>query len=176
MLDLSGYVKALALSAFLIALLWAHEAYSIMTVPDAAGYMEPAVRRGSVRLLSSDPTPPRRGTIVAFESGAFRSRNATESRAFFSRCVGVAGDRIALRDGRLERNGRAVHESYALRSVAGEDMDEVVVPAGCMFVLNDARDDAASAFQDSRRLGPVPVSAVIGKIADANVEKQAEEE
>jgi signal peptidase I len=169
MSEYSGFIKAFLLSALLVAILWGHEAYSVKTVPDTASFMEPAVRKGSARLLSSDAAPPRRGTIVAFETGAL------PGRLLFSRVVALGGDRVGLRDGRLVRNGHQVHEDYALRSVAGEDVEEVVVPQGWMYVLNDARDDAGSAFQDSRRLGPLPLGAVVGKIADASVEKQAED-
>ena len=169
MSDLGGFLKAFAAAALLVGILWAHEAYSVKTVPDTAGFMEPAVRKGSARLLGSDAAPPRRGTIVAFETSAL------PGRLLFSRCVALGGDRVALRDGRLLRNGRQIHEDYALRSVVGEELEEIVVPSGQMFVLNDGRDDAGSAFQDSRRLGPLPLGCVVGKIGDPSVEKQAEE-
>jgi signal peptidase I len=161
------YIKTLVAVALLIIGLYWQESLSVRQVPDEARLMEPSVRARSMQLFRTDPSPPARGTIVWFEHPAF------PGRMLISRAVGLAGDRIALDDGRLVRNGAAVVEDYALRRVANETLEEILVPDAYVYVLNDARDDPMSAFTDSRRLGPIPVAAVVGKIPDPAVEKRA---
>jgi signal peptidase I len=74
------------------------------------------------------------------------------------RVVGLPGDRISCRDGRLYRDDRAVEERYvAARST---DCTPVTVPAGTVYVLGDDR----SVSMDSRRWGPIPRRDVTGRV------------
>ncbi|QWZ09448.1 signal peptidase I [Nocardioides panacis] len=77
------------------------------------------------------------------------------------RVVGLAGDTVALADGRLVVDGRPVPEAYVdLPSVDGVYYGPVTVPAGSVFVLGD---DRASSV-DSRSFGPVPRDRVVGRV------------
>jgi signal peptidase I len=83
-------------------------------------------------------------------------------QTFIKRVVGVAGDRIALRDGRVVRNGDLQREPYARPCADDPECDvtrPVRVPAGHVYVLGDNR----GASQDSRFWGSVPVADVIGE-------------
>jgi signal peptidase I len=98
-----------------------------------------------------------RGDIIVFRY----PRNPEE--AFLKRVTAIGGDRVEIRNGVVYLNSRAVIEPYALhrastRSVRDE-MSEVVVPDGSLFVMGDNRDNSS----DSREWGFVPVRNVIGE-------------
>jgi signal peptidase I len=82
---------------------------------------------------------------------------------FVKRVVGVAGDRIEIREGVLYRNGHEVVEPY-LHTPAegfgyGREYPATPVQAGEVFVLGDYRDNSI----DSRRWGTVPISSLRGR-------------
>jgi signal peptidase I len=77
------------------------------------------------------------------------------------RVVGVAHDRVALRDGRLWRNGRQVREPWSdPRRIDGVYYGPVSVPAGHVLVMGDNRRES----RDSRVFGPVPVTELRGRV------------
>ncbi len=98
-----------------------------------------------------------RGDIVVFRY----PRNREET--FLKRVTAVGGDRVEIRDGVVYVNSQPLDEPYAvhrspLRS-AYEEMGQVVVPQGSLFVMGDNRDNSS----DSREWGFVPVANVIGE-------------
>jgi signal peptidase I len=77
------------------------------------------------------------------------------------RVVGVAHDRVALRDGRLWRNGHPVTEPWSdPRRIDGVYYGPVTVPAGHVLVMGDNRRES----RDSRVFGPVPVDELEGRV------------
>jgi signal peptidase I len=115
--------------------------------------------------LGADASPPVCG--VAGEGQGTRTPCSTPTRGsssqtFIKRVVGVAGDRIAVRNGHVVRNGKLQREPY-IRPCEGDPGCELprpaTVPKGSVYVLGDNR----GASEDSRFWGPVPVSSVIGE-------------
>jgi signal peptidase I len=99
---------------------------------------------------------PEVGDIVVFHPPI------ATNETFIKRVVGVSGDRLAIRDGRVVRNGDLQEEPYARPCGVGPKCDmprPVKVPDGHVYVLGDNR----GASQDSRFWGSVPVSDVIGE-------------
>ncbi len=78
------------------------------------------------------------------------------------RIVAVGGDRIALRGGRVLRNGRP-ETTRGPRPCSGDGCDfpsEIRVPSGHVFLMGDNR----GASDDSRSWGPVPADWVVGRL------------
>jgi signal peptidase I len=125
---------------------------------------------------------PRRGDVIVFEWPEDRRKN------FVKRLVGMPGDTLAMREGRLVVNGARARETYVTRAdphldsasdeflwqrnhlvrtagaTAGlpasrNNWGPLVVPEGNYFVLGDNRDNS----QDSRYWGFVPDSLVKGR-------------
>jgi signal peptidase I len=83
---------------------------------------------------------------------------------FIKRVVGLPGDKLSLKDGRVIRNGRRLAEPYAAPCV-GESCDfpkPITVPPGHYFTLGDNRGSS----DDSRFWGPVPRKAVLARVDD----------
>lgn len=82
------------------------------------------------------------------------------SETYVKRLVGVGGDRLAVREGHLVRNGKEVDEPYA-QTCDGEicNIKEFTVPKGQYFMMGDNRGDS----MDSRYWGPLPRDYFIGR-------------
>lgn len=98
-----------------------------------------------------------RGDIIVFRY----PKNPAE--AFLKRVAAVGGDRLEIHDGIVYVNSRPVKEPYAVyhgpRNSPEEQMSEIIVPKGKLFVMGDNRDNSS----DSRDWGFVPVENVIGE-------------
>ena len=127
-------------------------------------------------------TPIERGQIIVFHYPIDPSMN------LIKRVIGVPGDHIKLRRGRVYVNDRILSEPYAMYLPSAPDSyrdnfprlrsadpavnsrwwirmhsliedGELVVPPGDYFVLGDNRNDS----EDSRYWGFVPRSAIVGR-------------
>lgn len=92
--------------------------------------------------------------------------------AYVKRVVGMPGDTIAVKRGRVQINGRQLNEPY----LPGDDdcrrNDDIAtdcnfptpikIPAGHYFMMGDNRDDGGS--YDSRFWGPISGTSVIGEV------------
>ena len=84
---------------------------------------------------------------------------------FIKRVVGAPGDTIAVRDGRVIRNGKPTKEPFisdTCRNDAGAGCNfrsPITVPPGHYFMMGDNRGES----DDSRFWGPVPTSWIIGE-------------
>jgi signal peptidase I len=101
-----------------------------------------------------------RGDIVVFASPSVESADP-EDYLFTERVIGLSGDTIACRDGRVLLNGTVLDEPYLSTDaqMSWTECDPVTVPAGQMYVLGDHR---AVSF-DSRHDGTVPEDTVRGR-------------
>jgi len=82
------------------------------------------------------------------------------SRRVTARVVGLPGDRVKMVKGDLFVNNDKVGVSGDKKS--GEDYPEIIVPRDTVFALCDNR--TASKDLDSRKLGPIGIWAIVGKV------------
>lgn len=166
----SGHLQALAFCLVLVLAFHVQGRYELVTIPDEAIFMEPAVRPRATRVFRTDGAVPPRGAVVGFEHPAHAGK------LLLSRAAGVPGDRVAVKAGRLVLSGKPQPEDHAEKRVEPEDLAEIVVPDGHVYVLNDARGEAGSPARDSRRLGPIPAASVVGWLADRVAERARADE
>jgi signal peptidase I len=107
---------------------------------------------------------------VALEAGRMCARPTPEraDASFIKRVVAGPGDRVALREGRVVRNGEPQREPYIRPCDGGEGCDfprPITVPEGHYFLLGDNR----GASDDSRFWGPVPLEWIEGRVEDCNL-------
>lgn len=116
----------------------------VLTPPTGAGAGFAEEACGRPRAAGTACTVPRDGHV---------------DETFIKRIAGGPGDRLALRGGRLIRNGRPVNEPYA-QPCQDEacTIAEFTVPAGHYFMLGDNRGNS----DDSRFWGPVRRDYIIG--------------
>lgn len=76
------------------------------------------------------------------------------------RVVGAPGDTIDIREGKVIRNGEALHEPYIKGKTCKRELElPVTVPPGKYFVLGDNREIS----RDSRSFGFIDRSRIEGK-------------
>lgn len=123
-----------------------------------SGSMEPTVQIGDRYLtdrVSFHVTGIARGDLVEFPMPDVPHRPALR------RVIGLPGDVIDCRDGKVFRDGAQVPEPYLEVDAPqiGTDCSAVTVPAGSLYVLGDHRLVAA----DSRQWGFIAESEVTGR-------------
>ena len=81
-------------------------------------------------------------------------------RSYIKRVIGLPGDSVEIRTGRVWLNGRELDEPYVPEEYRDPStMALLHIPAGHYFVMGDHR----SASNDSRAWGALPVQAIYGK-------------
>lgn len=115
-------------------------------------------------------SPPSRGDIVVFTTEGMDALNLRESQKYVKRIIGLPGERIAIRKGKVFANDRELGESDGIPNVeylpapSGRFQNargEFEVPEDGYFVLGD--NSASSA--DSRYWGFVPKTSIYARVA-----------
>lgn len=103
---------------------------------------------------------PEVGDIVVFKSHVYT--DSGEGKLLIKRVVGIEGDRISIVDGKLLRNGETISEDYINLPEQHDNMEEIVVEEGKLFVLGDNRGVSL----DSRNVvvGQVDIQSILGKV------------
>lgn len=98
------------------------------------------------------------GDIVIFKSGF-------NKKLFVKRIIGLPGDRVEIKDGKVYLNGLELEEGYIAEGVETEAIDLKlghIVPKDHVFVIGDNRKPGESF--DSRELGDINIEQIQGKV------------
>lgn len=123
--------------AFLLALII--NRFVIFKVEVPTGSMENTIMTGDKVFtfrLSYLFSKPKRGDIIVFPFPD------NEELDYIKRIIGTPGDKIEIREGILYINDQEVVEDYIMEPMEKEDMEAVVVPEGCYFVMGDNRNSS----------------------------------
>lgn len=144
-----------------------------------SGSMEPTLMPGDRVLVQKVAYGPDRGDVIVFADpkgrpgpdrgivgGFFHWLSSAvgieqpEHEDFIKRVIGLPGETVELRNGRLLVDGIRVSERYLAGPADTRDYGPVRVPEDALFVLGDNRSNS----NDSRfGLGFVPIDKVIGR-------------
>jgi signal peptidase I len=100
---------------------------------------------------------PRRGDVVVFDAPP-EARTA-DIAELMHRIVGMPGERIEGRGGRILIDGKPLDEPYLPSGVQSRDFAAVDIPPGEYFMLGDNRLFS----KDSIYFGPIEESAIVGR-------------
>lgn len=135
--------------------------------------MYPTLQDGDIVLLAKFGEVGH-GDIVSFKSMLKITKRDLESINFLQRIfnregdrkilikrvLAVPGDTIAIKDGKVYRNGVVMYEPYVKEIYDGKDFEEQVVPADSYFLVGDNRPRSF----DGRDFGFVKKEDIIGKV------------
>jgi signal peptidase I len=105
---------------------------------------------------------PQRGDVIVFRFPLDPDRD------FIKRVIGVPGDTVEVKDGKVFINGTAIEEDYIL-STPNYTYGPKAVPAGMFFVLGDNRNNSYDSHAWGSGCGPddncefVPEENIIGQ-------------
>ena len=110
--------------------------------------------------------PYARGDIVVLDPPT-RFAEDTRGVPLIKRVIGLPGDGVELRAGKVFVNGSELPEPYVYRDhgvpqstePSADRATQWLVPAGDLFVMGDHRHDSS----DSRTFGPIEIAHVVGR-------------
>ncbi len=106
-----------------------------------------------ISLLFSEPS---RGDVIVLEAPD------TPDKDYIKRVIGLEGDVVEIKEGKVYLNGSILKEEYIDSSAYTHTYDDEswIVPEGHVFVLGDNREEGAS--KDSRYFGTISLRTIKG--------------
>lgn len=103
---------------------------------------------------------PKNGDVIVFKSDL--EQNDGTNKDLVKRIIGIEGDRIIIKDGKVYVNDKLLNETYLSQGMDTKGDIDLVIPQGKLFVLGDNREVSL----DSRyeQVGLVDISDVEGKV------------
>lgn len=139
-----------ALLALVISLV-----FSYGEIPSESMY--PSIEAGSYFIGSRIAYYPKRGDVISFIAPD------EPDKYFCKRVIGIEGDTIEIKSGKVYRNGEPLTEEYAYGFTEPYENGSVFyVPKGCVLCMGDNREHSSDARVWKNPY--VPVSTIIGKV------------
>ena len=98
-----------------------------------------------------------RGDIIVFERPEGVPDNGIKD--LIKRVIGLPGETIESRDGRVYVDGKPLDEHYLAEGVTTVNLDRQTIPEDHVFVMGDNRGNS----EDSRVFGPISDDLVVGR-------------
>jgi signal peptidase I len=155
-MKISSFLRELLISAVIGFGLFLVLQNTIQTCIVSSSSMEPDLTVGQrliVSKISYHFDVPQRGDIIVFQPPANPS-----AIPYIKRVIGLPGDIVEIKDGKVIVNGAALFEPY-IKETPMYYMPPEDIPADSYFVLGDNRNDS----NDSHVWGTVPRDNIIGK-------------
>jgi len=145
------YLSALGL--VLIAYFFAACSFQPIAVEGTA--MKPAFNDGDKIFIDKNLGELKRGDVITFLYPKDRSK------WYFKRIIGLPGETIEIRSGKVYINGQVLDEPYVDESFnqSKMNMPPQIIPENQYFVMGDNRDNSS----DSRYWGTVPKELITGE-------------
>lgn len=146
--------------AVILAGAWWWRSYDNVTfdAPEELQFMQPQIEKGANRFgqrtarLRPDELQPY--DIVRFQVGRAKNKVLT------ARVIALEGQRVRIEGGKILVDDQPIEDPYVRYKNKNEFYPELIVPAGCVFVLNDLRGRMGADRWDSRNLGPIPFRSI----------------
>jgi signal peptidase I len=124
-----------------------------------SGSMEPTLKPGDRVLVAKTAYTIHRGDIIVFKKPPTDNADISD---LIKRVIGLPGDTISARGGYVYIDGRKLAEPWLPKVDQGvtSAFGPEKVPSGDYFVMGDNRTNS----DDSRFIGPIPKSLVVGKM------------
>lgn len=113
-----------------------------------------SVHRGDILVFYPPTGAPRQANAL---NDTLRWLGLTGEEAYIKRVIGLPGETVAVREGKVWINGKALKEPY-IKEAPDYEMAGVKVPEGNLFMMGDNRNNSA----DSHVWGPLPEANIIG--------------
>jgi signal peptidase I len=121
-------------------------------------------RRGDV-VVFDDPSAVEEGgednVVVKFVRGIAEAVGVVQPSTdeFIKRVIGLPGETVEGKAGRVYVDGRLLHEPYLPEGTVTSEFPPTQVPEGTLWVMGDNRGNSS----DSRAFGPIRKSTVVGR-------------
>jgi signal peptidase I len=116
--------------------------------------MEPNFYDGQIVEIEEVPVADlQRGDVILFAPD--------KERQYLKRLIGLPGDTVEIRNGKVYINGEVLDEPY-IKEPARSDMPARTVEADRYFVLGDNRNNSS----DSRGFGAIPSESILGRVKE----------
>jgi signal peptidase I len=146
------------LVALIFGGIWWFRTYDYVTFDEKLQFNQPQVEKDGTRF--GRRTARRRASdLERYQLVRYQTKRS--GAVVTGRIMAVEGERISISEGEVYVNGEKVKDSYRKRTNPKGFYPELIVPAGCVFVLTDVRNNRGADRYDSRNLGPVPLEAIM---------------
>lgn len=122
--------------------------------------MDPTLKVGDrvlVNKLSYKLHDVNRGDVVVFKRPP--QEQVAGIKDLIKRVIGLPGETIESRSGKVYINGRPLNEGYLQPGVLTDNLPPTKIPANEVFVMGDNRDNSS----DSRVFGPIEENLIVGR-------------